>query len=128
MNQRNYERYRRYGAEFDEEEIYKLPMTDDVMIHTSIKGSRAPRPGSDQGYNPKITIWSGTTEAPDETAYGDWMQLVAKAGLSWDRAILQYLVDGDHQVERKGESFWGGVSMSLERPRPPKKPDDEAPK
>ena len=26
---------------------------------------------------PNITIWTGGTEAPDETAYGDWMTLVA---------------------------------------------------
>ncbi len=119
MNQRNYERYDRYGGQFDED-AFKLPMVDDVMIHTAIKGARAPSPGSNRGFNPRVTVWSGTTEAPDETAYGDWLKLVATAGLSWDRAILQYLLDGDHQVERKGASFFGGVSWTLDRPRPPK--------
>jgi hypothetical protein len=123
MNQRNYDRYRRYGGRFDDE-VFKLPMVDEVMIHTALKGSRAPRPGSDRGYNPKVTIWSGVTEAPDETAKGDWLKLVASAGLSWDRAILQYLLDGKHEVERKGSSFYGGVSWSLDRPRPPK-PEEE---
>jgi len=125
MNQRNYDRYRRYGEHFDEEEVFKLPMVDEVLIHTAIKGSSAPSPGSSRGYNPKVTIWSGSTEAPDETAYGDWMKLVATAGLSWDLAILQYLVDGEHEVERKGSSFFGGVSLSLDRPRPPKNPEEE---
>ena len=125
MNQRNYDRYRRYGAAFDDKEVFKLPMVDGVMIHTAIKGARAPGPGPQRrGYNPKVTIWSGSTEAPDEPAYGEWMKLVATAGLQWDKAILQYLVDGDHQVERKGKRFWGGVSWSLDRPRPPKPPDD----
>jgi Zinc carboxypeptidase len=124
MNQRNYERYRRYGGRFDDE-VFKLPMVDDVLIHTALKGSRAPRPGSDRGYNPKVTIWSGITEAPDETAEGDWMKLVASAGLSWDRAILQYLLDGKHGVERKGSSFFGGVAWSLDRPRPPKPEGEE---
>jgi hypothetical protein len=121
MNQRNYDRYRRYGAAFDDQEVFKLPMVDNVMIHTAIKGASAPPPGSgsSRGYNPKVTIWSGTTEAPDETAHGDWMKLVATAGLQWDLAILQYLVDGDHKIERKGKRFWGGVSWSLDRPRPP---------
>ena len=54
------------------------------------------------------------------------MKLVATAGLQWDKAILQYLVDGDHKVERKGTSFWGGVSWSLDRPRPPKSPEEDA--
>jgi Zinc carboxypeptidase len=125
MNQRNYDRYDRYGGRFDDD-AFKLPMVDDVMIHTAIKGDRAPSSGSNRGYNPRVTVWSGTTEAPDETAYGDWLELVATAGLSWDRAILQYLLDGDHQVERKGTSFYGGVSFTLDRPRPPKPKEEEA--
>ncbi len=119
MNQRNYERYRRYGGQFDDE-VFKLPMVDEVLIYTALKGERAPRPGSDRGFNPRVTIWSGVTEAPDETAEGEWLKLVASAGLSWDRAILQYLLDGKHEVKRKGSSFFGGVAWSLDRPRPPK--------
>lgn len=124
MNQRNYDRYDRYGGRFDEE-VFKLPMVDEVLIYTALKGERAPQEGSDRGFNPKVTIWSGTTEAPDETAEGDWLKLVASAGLSWDKAILQYLLDGKHQVERKGSSFFGGVSWSLDRPRPPKPAEEE---
>ena len=128
MNQRNYDRYRRYGEAFDDDEVFKLPMVDEVMIHTAIKGARAPGPGPQRrGYNPKVTIWSGSTEAPDEPAYGEWMKLVATAGLQWDKAILQYLVDGDHKVEREGKIFWGGVSWSLDRPRPPKPESEETP-
>ena len=81
MNQRNYDRYRRYGADFDTE-VFRLPMTDSVMIHMPLKGSRGF--GGGGSFSPRITIWSGVTEAPDETAYGPWMELVAKAGLSWD--------------------------------------------
>jgi hypothetical protein len=93
-----------------------------MVASTSLahEGSRAPAPGLNRDFNPKVTIWSGTTEAPDETAEGDWLKLVARAGLRWDRAILQYLVDGKHAVERKGSSFFRGVSLSLDRPRPPK--------
>ena len=125
LNQRNYDRFRRYGAQFDGKD-FKLDMTDDVLIYMPLKGARAPSPDSGAsrpgrpGYNPKVTIWSGGTEAPDETAHGDWMKLVATAGLQWDTAILNYLVDGNHKVERKGKTFWGGVSLSMDRPRPPK--------
>ena len=38
MNQRTYERYRRYGADFDIE-VFQLPMTDSFMIHMPLKGS-----------------------------------------------------------------------------------------
>jgi len=67
-----------------------------------------------------VTIWDGLTKAPDETARGDWMKLMANAGLQWDKAILEYLVTGRHEVERKVESFWSGISLSMNRPRPPK--------
>jgi hypothetical protein len=115
MNQRNYARYRRYGVDFDPD-IFRLPMTDSVLIQMPLKGSSGEGGG---GYNPRVTIWSGTTEAPDETAYGPWMELIAKAGLSWDQAILNYLNDGDHKVNRSGSHFFGGVSLRMSRPRPP---------
>ncbi len=115
MNQRTYDRYRRYGAAFDPD-VFRLPMTDSVLIEMPLKGSR----GGGGGYNPEITIWSGITEAPDETAYGPWMDLVAKAGLSWDQAILDYLYDGDHEVERSGSAFRGGTTLRMQRPRPPR--------
>ena len=124
MNQRNYDRYRRYGAAFDPE-VFRLPMTDSVLIEMPLKGSR----GGDQGrggFNPKVTIWSGVTEAPDETAYGPWMELVAKAGLSWDQAILDYLHDGAHRVERTGTRFFGGTTMKMTRDRPPKPDSPES--
>ena len=117
MNQRTYDRYRRYGADFDPE-VFRLPMTDSVLIEMPLKGSRGG--GGGGGFNPRITIWNGVTEAPDETAYGPWMELVAKAGLSWDQAILDYLYDGDHKVERSGSAFLGGVTLRMSRERPPR--------
>ncbi len=114
MNQRNYDRYRRYGAAWDPD-VFRLPLVDSVLIEMPLKGST----GGGGGYNPRITIWSGITEAPDETAHGPWMELVAKAGLSWDQAILDYLFDGDHKVERSGSAFSGGVTLRMTRERPP---------
>ena len=123
MNQRTYARYERYGADFDTD-VFRLPMTDSVLIQMPLKGSSG---GGGGGYNPRVTIWSGTTEAPDETAYGPWMELVAKAGLSWDQAILDYLYEGDHEVERSGSRFFGGVTLRMNRPRPPEEKEEEDP-
>jgi len=123
LNRRAYERYERYGAAYDPE-VFRLPMTDGVLIEMPLKGSTGEANG---GFNPRVTVWSGTTEAPDETAYGPWMELVARAGLSWDQAILDYLAEGDHQVKRSGSTFFGGVTLRLERPRPPEKPSGDAP-
>ncbi|MDE2877075.1 MAG: M14 family zinc carboxypeptidase, partial [Gemmatimonadota bacterium] len=116
MNQRTYDRYRRYGADFDNDEVFRLPMTDSVMIHMPLKGSAGF--GGGGSFSPRITIWNGITEAPDETAHGPWMELVAKAGLSWDQAILDYLYDGDHEVDRSGSAFRGGATLRMNRARP----------
>jgi hypothetical protein len=120
LNRRAYDRYRRYGFAHDQEN-FKLDFTDDVLIYTAIKGAKASARAADfMPRQPKITIWTGGTEAPDETAYGDWLKMVATAGLQWDTAVLDYLVEGRHVVERKGEPFFGGATLSLDRPRPPK--------
>jgi len=120
LNERAYERYKRYSFDFDQKN-FKLDFTNGVLIYKSIKGARAnPQSPDFMTRQPNVTIWDGVTEAPDETARGDWMKLVANAGLQWDKAILEYLVTGHHEIERKVDPFWGGVSLTMSRPRPPK--------
>jgi hypothetical protein len=121
MNRRAYARYERYGAAWDPD-VFRMPMTDSVMIEMPLKGSTGEPDG---GFNPRVTIFEGTAESPDETAYGPWLQLVAKAGLAWDQAVLDYLVEGNHEVRRSGSTFFGGVTLRLERPRPPE-PEEPA--
>lgn len=120
LNMRGYARYRKYGSQFDNDN-FKLDFTNGVLVYSAIKGARATAQSQDfVARNPNVTIWFGSTEAPDETAYGDYMKVVATAGLQWDKAIAEYLLAGRHQVERKEDSFFGGVSLSISRPRPPK--------
>jgi hypothetical protein len=123
LNKRAYARYRRYGHDADAE-TFRLNFADDVLIYTSLKGSRAGGRGW-VGRNPKVTIWSGSTEAPDETAYGDWLELVASAGLAWDQAILRYLLDLEHPVERTLTSHDGATSIKLYRERPGTVPGED---
>ncbi len=120
LNRRAYDRYRRYGYAWNTED-FKLDFTDGVLIYSALKGSKPNPRGTDPMLRqPNITIWSGTTEAPDEPACGDWLKMVAAAGLAWDEAMLDYLAGGAHVVERKRDAFWGGVTLSLSRARPPK--------
>jgi hypothetical protein len=134
LNERAYDRYARYTFAFDQKN-FKLDFTDGVLMYTAIKGARAQREGGPAGGGggggfmsryPNVTIWEGVTEAPDETARGDWLKLVATAGLQWDKASLQHLVEGHHVVDRRAEAFWGGVSLSMNRPRPPRPQRREA--
>jgi hypothetical protein len=125
LNQRAYDRYRRYSFDFDEKN-FKLDFTNGVLIYKAIKGARASPQSQDfMTRQPSVTIWDGSTEAPDETARGDWLKLVANAGLQWDKAVLEYLALGNHEVERKVETFWNGVSLTMTRPRPPKTEKDK---
>jgi hypothetical protein len=124
LNARAYDRYKRYSFDFDQKN-FKLDFTNGVLVYKSIKGARANPTSPDfMTRNPNVTIWDGVTEAPDETAHGDWLKMVANAGLQWDKAILDYLVQGHHEVERKVDPFWNGVSLSMNRPRPPKSVKD----
>lgn len=134
LNDRAYERYSRYTFAHDQKN-FKLDFQNGVLIYQAIKGSRAAQgaaapgpggagsgaaPGGWMARYPNVTLYEGSTEAPDETAHGDWMKLVATAGLQWDKANLDHLYEGNHVVERKVENAWGATSLSMNRPRPPK--------
>ncbi len=125
LNARAYDRYRRYTFQWDQRN-FKLDFTNGVLMYSAIKGDRAdPKAADFMTRQPNITIWDGSTEAPDETARGDWLAKVAAIGLTWDTAVLDYLVEGRHKIDRKTDEFFGGVTMSLSRARPPKDSDDD---
>jgi hypothetical protein len=140
MNRRAYDRYLRYGIAWDNDAFKDEDFTHGALIYTAIKGSRAGGAGGAAGpagtgggggdnymtRYPNVTIWTGTTEAPDETAYGPWLHMVATAGLQWDKASLDFLYEGNHVIERKREPFAGGVSVSVNRARPPRPPKKAA--
>jgi hypothetical protein len=68
---------------------------------------------------PQVTFFSGGTEAPDETAQGDWLNLVAKAGFSYLMANVMYLRDGQYTVQRiEEDATRDGVSLTTVRIRP----------
>ena len=124
LNRRAYDRYRRYAFEFDKEN-FKLDFSDSVLIYTAITGSTGDGPGGTMS-NPRVTIWSATTEAPDETAYGEWMELMATTGLECDEAVLEYLVETNHEIERTKEPFATGMTFKVHRPRPAKRAETVA--
>jgi hypothetical protein len=125
-------RYRRWGYGFGPfvygQEIYK----DTAIYYSDLetgepRGSRriaAPRSGqplarATMNQWPQVTFFSGGTEAPDETAQGEWLNLVAKAGFSYLMANVKYLRDGEYDLERLEESAaQDGVSLTMLRVRP----------
>ena len=68
---------------------------------------------------PQVTFFSGGTEAPDETAQGEWLNLVAKAGFSYLMANIKYLRDGQYTVHRiEEDAARDAVSLTTVRIRP----------
>jgi hypothetical protein len=52
---------------------------------------------------PQVTVFSGMTEAPDETAQGRWLDLVTRPGFSFLMANLRYLDQGRYEIQRVEE-------------------------
>jgi len=117
MNLRHQDRYRRWAYGFApyvyNQEIYKetaIYFTDPETGEP--RGSRRAGTGRGGGGGggraamsswPQVTFVSGGTEAPDETAQGQWLDLVTKPGFSYVMAHVNYLRDGAYTIERIDE-------------------------
>jgi hypothetical protein len=137
LEERMNARYERFGQRWQPRNMYQ-PVVDGIRIYMSLKGNPA-RPAAGQGsgqvqaagggggISPDITWDSGYTEAPDETAHGDYLKLLAAAGLAFDRVHLKYLADGQLRITRTEREVPGGVQWRVERPRPILPPGEQAP-
>jgi hypothetical protein len=127
-------RYERFGQRWQPRNMQQ-PLVNGIRIYMSLKGSAgrggagaggAGAGGADTargsggvgGISPDITWDSGYTEAPDETAHGDYMKLMASAGLAFDRVHLEYLANGKLRVRRTQREQRGKVTWRVERQRP----------
>jgi hypothetical protein len=132
MEDRMNARYQRYGQRWQPRDMFQ-PVVNGIRIYMSLKGSAGGRgaaagaegagaatPGSGgvSGLSPDITWDAAYTEAPDETAHGDWMKLMASAGLAFDYVHLRYLAEGDSRVTRTQRDGGATVQFRIDRPRP----------
>jgi len=76
--------------------------------------------------SPDVTWDNGYTEAPDETAHGDYLKLVSAAGLAFDLVHLKYLAEGKLRITRTQKSGPDGVEWKVERKRPILPPSEAA--
>jgi hypothetical protein len=111
-------RYERFGQRWDPRYMAQ-PILSGIRIYMALTGSNA---DSDEtvayGISPEITWDGGYTEAPDETAHGDYMKLVASAGLAFDMVHLNYLAHGKLRIVRTQKSGPDGVEWKVARKRP----------
>jgi hypothetical protein len=125
-------RYERFGQRWQPENMQQ-PIVNGIRIYMALKGSTgggrggaggaggaaaAPGSGGVGNISPDVTWDSGYTEAPDETAHGEYMKLMAAAGLSFDRVHLEYLAKGKLRVNRTEREQGGKVTWRVERLRP----------
>ncbi len=140
-------RYERFGQRWQPRDMFQ-PIVNGIRIYMSLKGSAgrggagggagagagaggeagagaagaggASTPGSGgvSGLNSDVTWDAAYTEAPDETAHGDYMKLMASAGLAFDYVHLKYLAEGDLRIARTEREAAGTVQWRVERPRP----------
>ncbi len=114
MNRRLYARYQKYGRQ--DVENFREYFHNGVLVSLALRGSRD---ASVQGVNsPRVTYVSITTEAPDETARGDWLGLVAGQGLAHSSALLRYLASGMNEVRRESTEYDDFVIRSVFRKKP----------
>ena len=119
-------RYERFGQRWQPENLQQ-PIVHGIRIYMALKGAGGgrgaagqPAPGSGGvgGISPDVTWDSGYTEAPDETAHGDYMKLMASAGLAFDRVHLEYLAHGKLRINRTEREQAGKITWRIERLRP----------
>jgi hypothetical protein len=118
MNARMNGRYFRYGQQWDQI-AFQQPIYKGVRVYMAMTGQTpGARSGAFSARFPDVTYDDGYTEAPDETARGPWLHLVAGAGLAYDHAHLQYLTDSKFKIKRTQKEFFDGVQWQVNRDRP----------
>lgn len=116
-------RYQRFGQRWQPENLQQ-PVVNGIRIYMALKGASGGRGGAAPGsggvgnISPDVTWDSGYTEAPDETAHGDYMKLMASAGLAFDRVHLEYLAKAKLRIRRTEREQAGKVTWRVERLRP----------
>jgi hypothetical protein len=113
MSDAMYARYRKYGAQ--DRDAFREYFRSGILVYLSLNPSSSIGQGV---YSDRITYFSTTTEAPDETARGEWLDIVASAGLAHSTALLRYLANGEFDVEREAEAFDGVVTRKVYRVKP----------
>ena len=114
-NLRIYDRYQRWTMRW-QPHLYNLEIYRDTAIYHSRRNSSVSVPGPEALIRP--TVFSGSTEAMDETAQGPWLDLVTRMGFGYLMASVRFLDEAVYSLYRMEGESQGSVRISLTRPRP----------
>jgi preprotein translocase subunit SecY len=115
LSRDEYARYRTYRQPEDD---FGESFRNGVRVHSAIKGDELDGEHPSDVRDPRITPFSITTEAQDETARGDWLRLQARAGLTAVTAALRYLYHGENRVVREASADAGTIRRVVHREKP----------
>lgn len=97
VNQEMQARYKKYRSQ---EDSYGEFYRNGVWVNSPLTG----RKKLGEGYSdPNVTYFTLTSEAPDEPAHGEWMEMNAAAGLAHSTAALQYLFYGTSEKKQEAK-------------------------
>jgi len=113
MNNNLYSRYRKYGIQ--DRENFKEYFHNGILANVALRGRKV---SGNSKTGSKVTCFSMTTEAPDETARGEWLQLLCQAGLAHETAALRYLASGKHRIRHEAKEYKDTIMRSFARKRP----------
>ena len=113
-NLRIYDRYIRWTMRW-QPHLYNLEIYRDTAIYHSRRNSSVSVPGPEAMIRP--TVFSGGTEAMDETAQGPWLDLVTRMGFGYLMASVRFLDEAEYSLYRMEGESQGSVRISLTRPR-----------
>jgi hypothetical protein len=114
-NLRIYDRYNRWTIRW-QPHLYNLEIYNDTAIYHTRRSSNASVPSAASLLRP--TVFSGSTEAMDETAQGPWLDLVTRMGFGYLMASVRFLDEADYTLYRLEGESGGSVRIALMRPRP----------
>ena len=114
-NLRIYDRYERWTIRW-QPHVYNLDIHNDTAIYNERRSGLASLARVQETANP--TIFSGFTEAMDETAQGSWLDLVTRMGFGYLMASVRFIADADYELYRLEGETGAGVRLATTRPRP----------
>jgi hypothetical protein len=114
-NRRIYDRYQRWAIRW-QPHLYNLEIYRDTAIYHSRRGGGVSFAGA--GSMIRTTVFSGGTEAMDETAQGPWLDLVTRMGFGYLMASVRFLDEADYSLYRMEGQSGVGTRIATTRPRP----------
>ena len=111
INARMYHRYAKYRGE-------QLRLHDGVLINTPAKGVRPdPNSFSFMTRHAEVTFFEGLSEAPDEIATGEWLEMLAAAGLEVTLVHARFLAELPRELKRVWWEKDGKFHLAVSNPR-----------